>query len=469
MTHVSNSCATARGIAAQALAIAARAFPDLGPTQLDTTGLSSRDARLATAIYRTAMQRWLTIEYLLNQHLRQLLREIEPTMQGVLISAGAQLLFINRLPARAVINESVELSKVLVRPGAAGMTNAVLRRLSEMVEGIAPEPWTLGNNRLPIDNATLKLRGSPLSDPEELAKHLAIATSHPQTLVTRWIETLGEQAATGVCLQGVLVPPTIVAVEPGFPGILGLTGMTAKALIDADETPTWQPHAAPEFVVWLGTHDELVTFLNEHPARRVQDPASAHPVQATASLSLSRCVDYCAGRGTKTRQLAQLHPDAKIFATDTDTQRLASLRESVVEYDNITVVEPTAITKVCPPGSVDLLLLDVPCSNTAVLGRRPEARYRFSENSLHSLTSLQRDIADQTIGLVRPEGYLLYSTCSLEPEENQDQARWIVGHYGADLINESLTLPGAEDQGESNNNNYHGGGYYALVKMETRR
>ena len=223
-------------------------------------------------------------------------------------------------------------------------------------------------DRLPIGGAVLQLRDASLPDPGSLESYLAVSTSHPRRLVGRWMKHLGETQATRVCHHGVITPQTIVAVEPGFGRGL------SERFKDAVDPSLWRPHPVSGFVVWLGTHKELIAFLDENPLRRVQDPGAAYPVQVTSSLSPRCCVDYCAGRGTKTRQLASLHPEAKIFATDTDSRRFVSLRESLVSYGNVVVVDPSKLLRLCAGGSVDLLLLDVPCSNTAVLGRRPEAR-----------------------------------------------------------------------------------------------
>ena len=124
---------TARGIAADALAHAAADFPDLAPAALDTARLDGRDAALALAIHRTALQRWMTIEHLLDRFTKQPCRSLEPGLRGVLLSAGAQLLFMDRLPTHAVVDESVSLARAMVREGAPPLVNAVLRRLASLV------------------------------------------------------------------------------------------------------------------------------------------------------------------------------------------------------------------------------------------------------------------------------------------------------------------------------------------------
>jgi hypothetical protein len=110
-----------------------------------------------------------------------------------------------------------------------------------------------------------------------------------------------------------------------------------------------------------------------------------------------------------------------------------------------------------PRGLADLLVLDVPCGNTAVLARRPEARYRFSSRSLKSLVELQRRIAGNAQPLVRPGGHVLYATCSLEPEENRAQAAWMATQLGWNRHRETLLLPEGADH------SYRDGGYFSRM------
>lgn len=436
---------SARQRVAEALRTAAHRFPDLPPTTLDVAALDRRDARLALAIHRTVLQRWITLEYLLDRHLRQPMHQLEPALRAVLLSAAAQLLFMDRLPTHAVVNESVNLAGRMVRPGAAGLVNAVLRRLAEqVVQAAHDQPWVAARDRLPLDDGCVVLRDPCLPDPGNFVEHLAVATSHRAELVKQWSQTFGPDTTTTICRHGVVCPPTIVAVEPDF---------------HAQASEDWHSHAQPGFIVWQGPHDRLAAFCQSPPVRRVQDPASAEPVQATGHLSPGCVIDYCGGRGTKTRQLAALHPDARIVATDTDRNRLCDLRAACAACPNVTVVEPEKMAGALVDRPVDLLVLDVPCSNTAVLARRPEARYRFSAATIESLAELQRAIIEQTIHLLHPGGHLLYSTCSLEPAENHEQVEWIRRQFAAQLVHQSLTTP------SGTGTSYHDGSYHALLRM----
>ena len=429
-------------VAARALGAAAAAFPKLGPPPEAPQG------PLSVAIQRAGAQRWITLEFLLDRHLRQPMRQLEPALRGVLLAAAAQIVCFDRMPVHAIVDESVELARVLVRPGATKLVNAVLRRVAGDVSARrVDERWSPGRDRLPLDDGMVLLNGAVLPDVADLAGHLAIATSCPRKLVRRWLEAFGDEVVIEICRHGVTTPPTIVAVEDD---------LAAPAVEDG----LFRRHELAGYVLWAGSHEQLRRFLAGHRQRRVQDPGSAQPIEATAGLRPRRIIDYCAGRGTKTRQVATLHPQAEVFATDIDAARRAQLTTAMATLSNVTVLPPSEVH--AQAGGADLLILDVPCTNTAALGRRPEARYRFTQRQVDSLVGLQRRIIARALLLVRPGGWVLYCTCSLEPQENQQQAAWLVHQNDAALESEQLFLPKGGDTG------YYDGSYRALIRLPER-
>ncbi len=443
MSGGKRSTSPSRHRVALALRDAAASFPDLARVDLDVAGLDARDRGLALAIHRTVLQRWLTLAFLLNRHLRQPLAELEPMMQAVLLSGAAQLVFMDRLPVHAVVNDTVELARKLVRPGAAPLANAVLRRVAGDVKDVRRgEAWSPAADRLPIDEGCVVLAEPLLPAVDDPITHLEVATSTPRALLEHWSKAFGTARMQSLAVHSTRLPPTTVAVEPGF--VCG---------------EDCHPHARDGFVVWQGSREALIELLTGHPARRVQDPASAAPVQVTAPMTIARAVDYCAGRGTKTRQLAALHPQARIIATDIDPGRFADLTEAFANHPMVTVAPVEQVRSTIGDSRVDLLMLDVPCSNTAVFARRPEARYRWRDRNTRELVDLQRRIAKAALALASPR-HILYSTCSLDLRENQNQARWLVRETGGRIVAEEQTWP--DGVGDT----YHDGSYYALIALD---
>jgi 16S rRNA (cytosine967-C5)-methyltransferase len=426
---------TARRAAVLALLPAAERFPDVPPTEPDLANLSPPDAALATAIHRTVLQRWLTLEHLLARQVKSPLRKLDPPTRAVLLAGAAQLIFFDRLPGYAVLDQSVRLAKSLANPRAAGLVNAVLRKLDGLVAERPDTDWQPAADHLPAaDGTTLVLRDKLLPKPDNLLAHLVVATSLPLPLLQDWFNQFGRERATELARQSLAHPPTFVI---------------------EDEQP--RP--------WAGTREQLADWLAVDPARRVQDPASLASVAAAAELDpLPRHIlDLCAGRGTKTRQLAAQFPRATIVASDPHAERLEDLAQVGEAFDNVRVV-PGAGNGPAAAGPFDLILLDVPCSNTGVLARRPGARYRGTPTHLASLVDLQRQIITDALPRLGPGGAVLYCTCSIDPRENQDQTRWLLERAPhLTIAAEATRLPQRGGTGGSGGPDYHDGSYHALL------
>ncbi|MEM1211921.1 MAG: transcription antitermination factor NusB [Planctomycetota bacterium] len=427
-----NVHATARDRAAAAIAAKAATWPDMTLDGPDTTGLSHADAALATAISRCTVQRWLTLRFLLETFLSKQLARLEPGMQGVLLSGAAQLLFLDRLPAYAVVDEMVHIARRHVRPGAAGMANAVLRKLAKLVGDRDDTPWTPSPDRLPLDQGSLQL-----TEPVLPERDPAVLLSCPKPLFKAWSGQHGEDAAWALAEHATRTPPVLLTAESGW-----------------QPSEQAEPHDQPGHAMWTGKAGELPAYLAEHPDRRVQDPSAALAVASTADLAPPprRILDLCAGRGTKTRQLARLHPDAEVHASDPNPATHDDLHAAARAHANLTV-----LLEAVPADTYDLILLDVPCSNTGVLARRPEARYRYSTQTLGDLVQLQRRIIDQALALLGPTGRILYSTCSLDPAENRNQAHRLGRSASLTLNHEHQALPAGHGT------SWHDGAYHALL------
>ena len=182
---------------------------------------------------------------------------------------------------------------------------------------------------------------------------------------------------------------------------------------------------------------------------------------ATAGQVPNLIVDLCAGKGTQTRQLAAIHPQALIIATDANPRKLAVLREEFAGHDRVQVVEPAGL--IDHAGRADLVVVDAPCSNTAVLARRVEARYRCTDEILAELLDLQRQILVEAVRLTAPQGRILYCTCSVEPQENTEQARRLVKWHKARVESETHLLPSGRPGGPVSG--CRDGGYFVVLQL----
>ncbi|MCA9281526.1 MAG: hypothetical protein H6812_12550 [Phycisphaeraceae bacterium] len=468
--------APARQVAYRIVAHQIKRFPDLDLCGVDTSRLEPRDAALAHAIYDTVLRRWITLQYIVENYLENEWKMIDPRVRAALMCGAAQILLMDRLPSHAVVADSVEWVKAQAGPRAGGMVNAILRRIDELVwrnstpgqevEAITPEEnpeefaaamkasfrrdatpplpsddhghrerWTDRRDELPLpDGRSVALNAQALpKDPDE---RLSMATSHPLELIRAWNKSFDRREVRRLALHGLCLPATILNTAHA-------TGPLPPSLV---------PHAAPGHHLWTGTHEELAELMRTRTDIWVQDPASSLAVQSVADLKPKIVFDMCAGLGTKTRQLAAAFPDATIYASDKDHGRFEKLKALFADHPRVKVLEwpregASGFT-LDFAGKVDLVLLDVPCSNTGVLARRIEARYRFNTKRTEELAAIQRQIIADAIPLLRRGAgamaggsVIVYSTCSLDPMENEEQAKWAARWHALEIARERRRMP----------------------------
>lgn len=449
----------ARHAVVEALLRQVERFPDLDPAPLRDGSLPARDAAFAHAIYDAAIRQWLTLSHVLSRRLHQPFEEQKPGVQAVLLAASAQILLLDKVPPHAAINEAVNWAKLRLSGSLAGMINGVLRNIvrlvltdraqgDELAQPVRRAAWSGARAELPLpDGRALVFKLDIM--PEEEWEHLSVTTSCPPGLLAHWRNEQGDEAARRLATHLLAEPPTILNVAHASEATL--------AALSAGTPPLSVPHAQPGARVWHGPRQELAPMLGAHRDVWVQDPSSIATVAALHpfrdEVADGVIVDMCAGHGTKTRQLAATFPNATIIATDVDPDRLASLRG--IHLANVKVVAPEALAEAASEAA--LVLADVPCSNSGVLARRPEAKYRWSEAQSQRLQGIQREILAQAASLVRPGGLLVYATCSMDKGENEDQAGWAVAELGLRVEAEVKQSPAGDPGGKASE--YHDASY----------
>jgi 16S rRNA (cytosine967-C5)-methyltransferase len=427
------SASPARAAAFARLARHAADYPEFAFGDDAPAGLDPRDAALARAIEQSTLRHWRAIVPVLTACVTRRFDDVQPEVRGVLMASAAQLLFHDRLPDHAVVDDAVEWTKERVHPRPAAFVNAVLRKVIGLRGPVLEHGdadgarWRDRRDALPMSDGRVRLLNDALL-PDNQVQRLSAQCSIGRALFEHWTSTKGFEQAVALAVQSL--------VQPG----LTVTGIPAGGIDPATKAP-WPmtPHDAAGFMVWDGGHDQLMSALRLHPDARVQDPASARAVDATRHLQPVRILDACAGRGTKTAQLANAHPRAEIVATDTDGPRRAALRQRFKGHARVKVVGPEQLASF--GSTFDLVLLDVPCSNTGVLCRRVEAKYRFSAKGLAGLVDLQQGIALDHAPLLARDGRMLWSTCSLEHAENRAQAEWLSRRLKLRIESDEALLP----------------------------
>ncbi|MCH9058206.1 MAG: hypothetical protein IIB55_06235 [Planctomycetes bacterium] len=396
-----------RDVVCARLAEQATRISRLDTQELDTTGLSGRDAALAHAIYDAAIRRWLTISRLVGAGISRPFKECQPEVQASLACGAAQMLFLDRVPDHAAVSLAVEWASRHGGRKVGGFVNAGLRRLTEL-RGPIRERWSDGCDEIPLADGRALGLTRPILPVDDATARLSIATSHSRAFIARWIDAFGEDETRRIALHSIRSAPTII------------NAVHATAPIEPGED--LEPHEQSGHYVHRGDRAGLIDLLARRPDVWVQDPASSASLDVAQGLRPRVVIDVCAGRGTKTRQLAAMFPEALIVATDSDAARRSVLAGVFAEHQRVEVT-PFETLHERYAGRADLVLLDVPCSNSGVLARRVEARYRGSGQALARIARLQREIISRAMGLLSAEGRLVYATCSVEEVENGAMTR----------------------------------------------
>ncbi|MDP6986869.1 MAG: transcription antitermination factor NusB [Phycisphaerales bacterium] len=434
-TSRSTRVSPARATVLPHLEAKARRFPELYPDPMDVSRLSPRDARLAATIDREVTTRWSTLRAILEPRLKQPWAQQHPAVLASLMSGAAQLLFMDRVPDHAAIGESVGWCKTTAAAGASGVVNAVLRRIA----GLRAESLEHAD----VNNPSHLLRsdgtGWRLSEPIFGDTNIAIHTGCGDAFLEEITRTDGPEEATRLALHAMARPPVI--------------------LHGAGDHEALQPHEAAGFHV-LRPGGGLASVFEQYPDAIVQDPTAAAACAATSAMAPQLIADVCAGRGTKTRQLAALHTSARILASDISPGRMLGLHDLARTHEQIEGCPGKDLIK--HAGSVDLLVLDVPCSNSGVLARRVEARHRQDPSTRKRLQELQRQIAADSLALLAPGGTLLWATCSIHADENERQIEWLMEWHDLELalMHRELGRGGPGDPATG----WRDGGFFALLR-----
>lgn len=342
-------------------------------------------------VYGTVRQR-RTLEWALDKLVPKMPKG--ETRSALLVGAY-QILLMDDVPGYAAVNATVEAAK-RASPKSAGFVNAVLRNLLRQRDAIL---------------AALK------------NESLAVRLSHPDELVVRWLARYGEAETTALCIWNNTPADTVVSLLPTGPSMAAYT----QSLTEAGITTT-RPHPAAPDTCLILPHGVRVESLPGYAQGGfvIQDPAARLSVDLLDVQPGQRVLDACAAPGGKTLQIAaRLGGTGRLVAMDLHADRLPPLHANLARagfgWVEVVTGDAAAPRPQTDDWGFDRILLDVPCSNIGVLRRRPDARWRFTERRLAALVRTQSVILRNALTWLAPGGRLVYSTCSLEPEENVGQ------------------------------------------------
>jgi 16S rRNA (cytosine967-C5)-methyltransferase len=407
MPKVSSKKATSvllspRAIAAQTLSEAESSVVYVDQVlekHLQRSAFPPRDRALVTALVHGVSRLRSRLDAEIQQHFRHHYDEAQPFLKNVLRCAVYQLLFMDRIPAYAAVDEAVEMVRLKFGKNFSQLVNGVLRSVQR-----EPYQWP------PLNELVAK---------KEL-KTLAQLLSHPEWLMKRWIEQFGWEEAVALAEANNRIPPiTVRVVRPAEnlkPWLKQLSTQEVKPE-PVENIPNFYrlPHL-DEVTALPGFQDGWIT---------VQDPSAGLASYLAAPKAGEIIVDLCAAPGGKLLHLAEMLDKGIVLAVDRDHQRLKMVEEAAQRL-RLSVKLVNADGRIFSSAPADLVLVDAPCSGLGVVSRRSDLRWRRRLKDITDSVELQKEILTNAADLVKPGGRLIYSTCTIEAEENEKVVEWFL-------------------------------------------
>jgi 16S rRNA (cytosine967-C5)-methyltransferase len=386
---VRSSSITATRIIAAEVCADVRAGQLLDPSfERHTTQIDSRDRRWTQELLYGMMRKRAFLDAVLSDRVRGGLVRLDPDLIDLLRLGAYQLLCMGSVPAYAAIAQTVELTKTRHGIGASKLANAVLRRTDR-------------------ERANLAVATPP--DPIDA---LALTHSHPRWLVARWVARWGADDTAAL----------LAANNTEAPVVLRPFGISRAELAELLAGAGVATHGAPlvSDSIELG-HGVPLTELEAFSDGLffVQDPAATLVVRYASIPTGARVADLCAAPGGKSFELAR---DASVvYAADRSAARMQRIISTAQRLKTTNVIPLVDDARHPALRDLDVVLVDVPCTGTGTFRRHPDARWRLKASDLAVMPAIQRSIIRAAVDAVKPGGLLVYSTCSLEPEENDVQ------------------------------------------------
>jgi 16S rRNA (cytosine967-C5)-methyltransferase len=363
------------------------AFADLAlDGELSRAAVGPRDSGLATELVFGTLRWQRYLDWILAPHSRRRLESLDPRARMLLRMTAYQLAFLERIPPFAAVDDAVSLARQHAKPGVPEFVNAVLRSF--------------------VRRGAREREPAPPRDPVEA---LALRCSFPTWLAERWVARYGTDDAAALMRAMNERPPLTLRANT----LRTTREALAARLRDQEQLEPTPTHYAPEgLVVAHGGRPDAWRAFADGAFARLLDPKPGDIV-----------ADACAAPGTKTTHLAQLMENrGRILAFDPQPARLALVSDAAARL-GVTIVEThRGAVEALAPGfaaACDAVLVDAPCSNLGVLRRNPEVKWRRAPGDIAASAARQREILAAAATTVKPGGRLVYATCSLEPEENE--------------------------------------------------
>lgn len=358
---------------------------------LEQSGLDLRDAAFATALFYGVLERMLTLDHCIAGFSKTPVEKLTPQVREILRVSLYQILYMDSVPDSAAVNEAVNLTRVFRKESAGGFVNGVLRA------------FLRSGKRVP------RMAGSR-------ADQLSVQYSCPAWLVQLWLDSYGEENTEGILKTSLGRPPVYIRANT-----LKTTADALSSRLEEEGAVVRRDEMEENCLRVSGTGDVTALPAFQEGLFHVQDKSSQLCVKALDARPGMRVLDICAAPGGKSFTAAQwMHGEGELLAMDLYRARAALVAEGAqrLGIGCITAKEGDASRYNSKLGLFDRVLCDAPCSGLGIIRRKPEIKYKNPEE-LGEIPQLQYNILSNSANYVKKGGILLYSTCTLNPGENE--------------------------------------------------
>jgi len=369
---------------------------------IEKNNLPTKDIGLLTELTYGTLQRKMTLDFFLKPFLKKA-NKIESWVKNLLRLTLYQMVYLDKIPDRAAIFEAVEIAKKRGHKGIASMVNGVLRSIQR--EGLPS-----------------------LTSIEDAAERLAIETSHPQWLIKRWIEQFGYERTKAMGEINLTAPLQTARVNT--------TKITreecSKRLLEEGFQLELSPIIPEAIRALKGNLASSAVF--KEGLLTIQDESSMLVAYALGAAKDEMVLDACAAPGGKSTHIAEkMKNSGQVISLDLHEHKVKLINDNArrLELHNIQTrtMDSRHAAENFPPESFDRVLLDAPCSGLGVMRRKPDMKYTKKEQDIFQLSNIQRDLLESVSSLVKKGGVLVYSTCTVDCEENESTVADFLKHH----------------------------------------
>ena len=384
--------------------------------------LEKKERAFITRVSEGTIQYMIELDYIINQFSKVKVNKMKPVICNILRMSVYQLKYMDSVPDSAVCNEAVKLAKRKGFGSLSGFVNGVLRNISRNLSTITyPD------------------------EQKDQIQYLSVRYSMPEWIVRQWINDYGMEQTVSV-LQAFLqeTPVTIrtnlLKITPeALEKRLKEEGVTAEKMVCAD-----MPELNYAFMISGFDHLNALASFREG-LFYVQDVSSMLVAEVAAPKKGDQILDLCAAPGGKSLHVAdKMAGFGMVEARDLTEYKVGLIQENIVRAGAINVQTrcmDATVLDIDSEDSADIVLADVPCSGYGVIGKKPDIKYKVTPSKQEEIVILQRKILDRAARYVKRGGTLVYSTCTIAKEENQENVSWFLENYPFEAVELDSCLP----------------------------